>query len=68
MKTRTLFLLIPLLVCVGFIPVIGIFIVIGIILYLAYKEIGSSSVCKTLTHKQYNKINMIDDTVLEAGR
>jgi len=66
MKTRTLLLLIPFLICVGFIPAIGIFIVIGIILYLAYKEIGNASAEPTITNTV--EIDEIFEDELERGR
>lgn len=69
MKTTTLILLIPLLVCVGFIPVIGIFIVIGIILWMAYKEVGNTEESrKIINMEKPTEIDEIFEDVLEKGR
>jgi len=70
MKTRTLILLIPLLVCVGFIPVAGLPLMIIIILYYAYKEIKiwEKSNYETLDQNTANKINMIDPHLLDEMR
>ena len=60
MNTRTLVLLIPLLVCVGFIPVAGLPLMIIIILYYAYKEIKiwEKSNYESFNDRTASKINM----------
>lgn len=58
MNTRTLVLLIPLLVCVGFIPVVGIFGVILIILYYVLKEVSAGNSYESFDDITATKINM----------
>jgi len=70
MKTLALILLIPLLVCVGFIPVVGLPLMMIIILYYAYKEIKiwEKSNYETMEQKTAYKINMIDSNLLDEMR
>jgi len=68
MNTRTLVLLIPLLVCVGFIPLVGLPLMIIIILYYVYKEIDKHEKYNTFSDKSANKINSINHTLLDEMR